>query len=321
MEQQFAYVGNQTVGSMVERGLRAMGYGKAESVAEASVVVSYCASQTALEDAYFDEGGLIQAARPGTLIIDLSPSTPGFARELNAVAVVNDLVLVEAPLVVVDGARPDALADKENIACFVAGEEEALAAARPVLEALMASVQDAGGPGAAQLARAAYTLQMTAQIVSAIEADALYRAFCSSASSFGDDTGRAGALTPAAEHMLEAVRSGRFDGDYTVEMFMAELTAALMAADDCDLILPQAEACMHLLELLAVIGGADKAPSALALVYGEEAACAEQGLDWTRAEQAYGEGLYDDDEGCDCGHDHSHGGYPDFPGYGAFSSN
>ncbi len=50
-----------------------------------------------------------------------------------------------------------------------------------------------------------------------------------------------------------------------------------MAADDVELILPQAEAAMHLLELLAVIGGADKAPSSLSLIYGEEADCAAQG--------------------------------------------
>ena len=55
---------------------------------------------------------------------------------------------------------------------------------------------------------------------------------------------------------------------------------------------------MHLLELLAVIGGADKAPAALSLVYGEESACAEAGLDWTRAEQAYGH-AEDEDDGWD----------------------
>ena len=119
------------------------------------------------------------------------------------------------------------------------------------------------------------------------------------------------------------MNTGRFDGTYTVEMFMAELSAALTAADDVDLILPQAEACLHLLELLAVIGGSDKAPAALALVYGEEKTCAEQGLDWTRAEQAYGdvaEGFDDlDDDGHDHGHDH--GSFGDYPGYGAYSAN
>lgn len=324
MEKAYAYSGNETVGAAIARHLEDAGYARTDDLAEAGAIVTYCTSQTALEDAYFDEEGFVQAARPGTVLIDLSPSTPDFARELNAVAVVSGLVAVEAPLVVVDVALPDAFLHRDNLACFLAGDEEGVRAARPLLEAVVGAVQDTGGAGSAQLARAAYTLQTTSQIVSAIEADALYRA---ARPSMPADEGRAGAATPVAEQVLAAAAASHFDGAYTVEMLMAELSAALMAADDVDLILPQAEASLHLLELLAVIGGAEKSPAALALVYGEEAACAEQGLDWTRAEQAYGEGSLgleelDDSEECGDGCGHDHGRFPEYPGpYGAYSAN
>ncbi len=307
---------------MVEERLSALGYERVGEVSQAQVVITYCTSQTALEDAYFDEEGIVQAATPGTLIVDLSAATPSFARELNAISVVSDLLPVEAPLVVADVTLEDAFADRENLMCLVAGEEKDIEAAQPILEALVGSVQVLGASGTAQLARASCTLQTSAQIMAAIEADALYRSVRSSSTSFGLFSERAGATSPESELMLQAVNEARFAGTYTVEMLMAELSAALMAADDVDLILPQAEACLHLLELLAVIGGADKAPAALALVYGEEAACAENGLDWTRAEQAYAkdDDEYDDeydDCGDDCGHDH--GGYA--PGFGAYSAN
>lgn len=321
MDKTFAYSGDQTVGAVVTARLIEAGCRKVENLGEADAIITYCVTQTALEDAYFDERGIVQQAHPGTLLIDLSASTPSFARELNAVAVVSDLVSVEAPLVVLDVARPDAFADKANLACLVGGDEDAVAAALPFLEAVAGDVQDTGGPGSAQLARAAYTLQTTAQVISAVEADALYRAVRRSSVPLGQRVERTGAATPVAEQVLAAVSAGGFDGTYTVEMFMAELSAALTAADDVDLILPQAEACLHLLELLAVIGGADKGPAALSLVYGEEAACAEQGLDWTRAEQAYGDG-YDDDDDCDCGHEHDpYADYPDYPGYPGYSVN
>lgn len=324
MEKTFAFAGNNTVGAMVACRLKEAGYSRVDDVAKAAVIVTYCTSQTELEDAYFDEEGLVQAASAGALLVDLSASTPSFARELNAVAVVSDLASVEAPLIVLDMTMADPFAKKSNLVSLVAGEEESVKAALPVLDALVGDVQDIGGPGSAQLARAAYTLQTVAQVNSAVEADALYRAVRRSNAALGGSACRVGATTPVAEQILSAVNSNGFDGTYTVEMFMAELAAALTAADDVDLILPQAEACLHLLELLAVIGGADKAPSALSLVYGEEAACAEQGLDWARAEQAYGEagehdgeGFADDDDGCDCGHDHGHVDetYLRYPGY------
>lgn len=330
MEKTFAYAGDDTVGAMVAARLGEAGFERAENLADADVVVTYCTSQTALEDAYFDENGLVQAAQPGTLLIDLSASTPSFARELNAVAVVSNLVAVEAPLIVLDLARPDAFADKDNLACLLGGDEDGVQAALPVVEAIAGDVQDTGGPGSAQLARAAYTLQTTAQVISAVEADALYRAVRRASAPSGRGVERVGAATPTAEHVLAAVKSGSFEGTYTIEMFMAELAAALTAADDVDLILPQGEACLHLLELLAVIGGTGKAPAALSLVYGEESACAEQGLDWTRAEQAYGDAPkafgfdeYDEvDDGCGCSHDHDdQDPYPGYSGYPGYSAN
>lgn len=315
MNTTFAYAGNKVVGEAISARLEAAGYTRTDDKAAAGTIITYCTSQTELEDVYFDAEGFVQKAAPGTCLIDLSASTPNFARELNAVAVVSDLVAVEAPLVVVDLFVPDAFALRDNLICLVAGESGDVEAVRPLLELIVGAVQPTGPAGSAQLARAAYTIQSVAQITAAIEADALYRAVRHATAGGTAVPPRVGAATPEAERVLAAVNAGRFSGTYTVEMLMAELSAALMAADDADLILPQAEACLHLLELLAVIGGADHAPAALALVYGEEAACAENGLDWTRAEEAYGEA--EGECGCDdnCDHDHT---YP--AGFG-YSSN
>ena len=101
---------------------------------------------------------------------------------------------------------------------------------------------------------------------------------------------------PGTGDVVQAVRQQRYTGDYTAEMLLAELSAALMAADDAEVILPGVEATMHLLELLVVIGGADMAPAALSLVYQDEAAGARAGLDWTRAEVAYGHPASEEDE-------------------------
>ncbi len=153
-----------------------------------------------------------------------------------------------------------------------------------------------GSPGAAQLARAAYTMQVVAQVVAAIEADALFRAVRRSVAGAGSADAQPGVLSSMGAAILDAVRENRFEGAYTVEMLMGELTAVLMAADDNEVILPQTESAMHLLELLAVIGGVEKAPAALALVYGEEADCAAAGLDWSRAEQAYASSEEEEEE-------------------------
>ena len=312
----YVYAGHEGFIESVQGRLAEAGFERVARASDAELVLTYCASQTALEDAYFDTNGFVQCSKPGTVLLDLSASTPNFARELSAVAAVNDLLFVEAPLVVGDMSRADAFADKENLRCYVAGEDEAKKKACPVLDALVALMRDAGGAGSAQLARAAHALQICARTVALIEADALYRAVRRSmAGGFSATMDQPAVADDYDGNFLDAIGIGAFTGTYTVELFMAELSAALMTADDAELILPQAEAAMHLLELLAVIGGAEKSPTALALVYGDEAECAAQGLDWTRAEHAFDDDCgcgcgdyddYDDDCGCGCGHDHFH---------------
>ncbi len=326
MQTTYCFVGQGNVGAMVDARMRELGLQKANYAADAEVVFSYFATQAKLEDAFFAEAGLVQGCVPGTLLIDLSPATPAFARELAAVAVVSDLLPVEAPLVVVDPVAPGALSDKRNVACFVAGDEDAVEAALPLLRGLCDEASVMAGAGSAQLARASYTLQMLSQLVSAVESEALYRAVRATDAPYAGTAEHVGAATPLSEQVLEAVAQKRFEGEFTVEMLMGEVSAAIGAADDAEVILPQAEACQHMLELLAVVGGSDLSPAALSLVYGDEAACAEAGLDWARAEAAYGLpegeedygdfggyddeydfGEYDDEddvEPCGCGHDH-----------------
>ena len=293
----YAYVGAPTFIEAVEGRLADAGFARAADAASADVVLTFCTSASAVEDLYFGDDGLVSFAAPGTVLVDLSATTPNFARELNAVATVNDLVMVEAPLTVRSLVAPDAFA-RENLLGPVAAESEIAPEVRALLDALFGEVVEAGAPGRAQLLRNTHTLPLAAALASSIEALALDEAAARSVGAL--DADQIPLFSPVStDPVVQAVRQGRFHGAYTVEMLLAELSAALMAADDAEVILPQAEATMHLLELLAVIGGADMAPAALALVYRDEAAGAAAGLDWTRAEAAYGGG-----SGCD----HDHGG-------------
>lgn len=329
----YVFCGSEGFIGAVEQRLGEAEFVRVHDAATAEVALSFCTSQSALEDLYFGDAGLIQKMAPGSLLIDVSATTPNFAREINAVATVSDLVMVEAPMVVADMAHDPAF-ERDNLVCFAASEDDSLARALPLLDVLACRVHESGGPGSAQLARAACTLQVAAQVIASIESDALFRAHRRSVCGFNLDSARPGAIAPQADAVLDAIQAGRFEGDYNAEMLMAELSAAIMAADDVELILPQAEAAMHLLELLSVIGGAGKAPAALSLVYGEEAECAKHGLDWSRAEQLYGtdehDGCddYDDYEGDGCGCEGEHGHrFDDYDGYdmddpyGTFSNN
>ena len=283
----YVFAGNATVGSYVDRMLAPLGWQREDAPEDADAIITYFTAGGALEDAYFDTDGFINRAAPKTLLIDLSPATPNFARELASVALVNDLRPVESPLIALDTSIPDAFESPENIACFVAGEQDDIEAARAILEALIGNAQIVGASGAAQLARSALTAQIAAQTVAAIEADALYRAVAKDATMPDMGAGHSGAASPYAAQVLAAVDEERYHGTYTIEMMMGEVTAAMAAADDQELILPQLESTVRLLELLIIIGGVDMSPAGLALLYREEEVVKAAGLDWARAQDYY----------------------------------
>ena len=119
MARSYAFCGNKRFIEEVGPRLAEAGFARVEEPASADVVITYCSSQTALEDLYFGDDGVVEQAAPGSLVIDLSPMTPSFAREVNAVATVSDLVMVEAPLVVADMVA-DSVYGRGNLSCFVA---------------------------------------------------------------------------------------------------------------------------------------------------------------------------------------------------------
>ncbi len=295
----YLYQGNARLIGAVEFRLTDAGYVRTEDAQDAEVVFTYCMSQSELEEVYFGDSGLVMALKPGSLIIDLSPSTPTFSRELGAVAAVNDIAMAEAPLVVTNPLSEQAF-HRDNLACFISAEDDACERAQKVLDVFIGTTHVMPGLGSAQLARASLTLQMAAQAVAAIESAALFKASRSALGTQDFETVYPGAVTPYASWVIDAVEGKHFEGDFTIEMAMGELAAALMSADDAELILPQAEATMNLLELLAVIGGADKNLASLSLVYGEESEGEQYGLDWNRAQEAYAthddEHHHDDDE-------------------------
>ena len=291
MAQSFVFLGAPEVGEALARNLLEAGYQVAGGIDSADVVITLCSRQSQLEDVYYEAGGVIATAMPGSYVLDLSPATPAFAKELAALATVNDLHAVEAPLVVRDCTAKHAFANPANLIALAAGDEADIETLSPILHTIASTVHVCGASGQGQLAKCAITVQTCAQLAAFMEADALCRAHGAKEASFSIAEMAANDLlvAPGIRNLVGALRSRDFGEacGYSIELLWGELESALAAADDQDLILPQAESALYLFELLATIGGAGMGPAALQLVYCDEETVAEHGLDWKRAEEAY----------------------------------
>ena len=120
----------------------------AEAVAGADLVITMLPSSPHVESAFTGDGGVLMAARKGTLLVDMSTIDPAVTRRLAAAAAERGLRFVDAP---VSGGVPRAT--DGTLAIMVGGAPADFEAARPALNAMGANVIHVGGVGSGEVAK------------------------------------------------------------------------------------------------------------------------------------------------------------------------
>jgi 3-hydroxyisobutyrate dehydrogenase-like beta-hydroxyacid dehydrogenase len=119
-------------------------------VAEASEVVLTCLPASPdVEALYLEAGGLIDLARPGTILIDLSSVLPSTPRKLEPRARARGVHFLECPVSGgVSGARA------ATLAIMAGGDPQVLERAKPVLRAIGPNIFSVGPVGAGNTVKA-----------------------------------------------------------------------------------------------------------------------------------------------------------------------
>lgn len=295
MVRSFAFFGDSAVCGVLADNLQAAGFELADSVEEADAVFTYCLSQDQLEDAYWGTKGVLHMMKQGGVMVDLSPSTPGFAKENYAMARVSEVQALDAPITVTDITSEHAFGDSSNLVMLVGGESDVVETMMPMLTAIAQTVRPMGVPGNGQLAKVSQTIQLAAQLVALVESHAICRANGEHALEAVQAAVEDGLASPKVEALCRCIEGRDFHGSYTTQVLLSELQAVMNASEDTDVVLPQAEACLRLVELFLVVGGTDMNATALGLVYADKDECERYHLDWSRAENLY-EQDHDDEE-------------------------
>ena len=120
----------------------------AQAAAEADCIVTMVTDGPDVEALLFGPAGAATAARPGTLLIDMSTISPLAARDLADRAGALGLRALDAP---VTGGEIGAI--NATLSIMVGGAREDLESARPLLEALGKTITHCGDHGAGQIVK------------------------------------------------------------------------------------------------------------------------------------------------------------------------
>ncbi|MEU1789072.1 2-hydroxy-3-oxopropionate reductase [Streptomyces sparsogenes] len=137
----------------------------AEAVRDAEVVITMVPADPQVKEVVLGQDGVLEHARPGTLLIDMSSITPQTSLEVDAAARDKGLRTLDAP---VSGGEAGAIEGVLSI--MVGGDPDDFADARPVFEALGTTVVHVGPHGAGQTVKAANQLMVAVHLQALAEA-------------------------------------------------------------------------------------------------------------------------------------------------------
>ncbi|HEV2057398.1 MAG TPA: NAD(P)-dependent oxidoreductase [Methylomirabilota bacterium] len=134
--------------NLVEAGARRAGSAR-EVVDQSEIVLTSLPASPDVEAMYLEPGGLVERAKPGTILIDLSSVLPSTPRKIEPRAKARGVYFLEAPVSGgVSGARA------ATLAIMVGGDAEPLARAQPVLRAIGPNIFHVGPVGAGNTMKA-----------------------------------------------------------------------------------------------------------------------------------------------------------------------
>jgi 3-hydroxyisobutyrate dehydrogenase len=140
------------------------------AAAEASVVVTMLGFPADVEETYLGPGGIVERALPGSLLIDMTTSSPVLARRIAAAAAARGLEALDAPV-----SGGDIGAREARLVIMAGGDAAAFARARPILDLMGKNVALLGPAGSGQHCKMANQIAVAVGMVAWCEALAYAR--------------------------------------------------------------------------------------------------------------------------------------------------
>ena len=137
----------------------------ATTAAQADIIITMLPDGPEVETAVLGPGGVLEGARPGSVVVDMSSISPMVSQKVAAACEAKGVDFLDAP---VSGGEPKAI--DATLAIMVGGKPEVFARVQPVLQKLGASVTLTGAVGAGNVTKLANQIMVACNIAAMGEA-------------------------------------------------------------------------------------------------------------------------------------------------------
>lgn len=258
-------------------GLLARGAAWADTPGDAAVgahaVVSIVGYPADVEAVYLGEGGVVASAAPGTLLVDMTTSSPGLAARIARAAGQAGCAAVDAPV-----SGGDVGARNGTLTIMAGGDEAAFARAMPLFEAMGRTVIHHGQAGAGQHCKMANQIAIAASMLGLAECLAYAKAAQLDPERVLATLGGGSAQTWTLDNYGPRVLADDYAPGFFIKHFVKDLKIALSEAESRGVDLPGTALARKLYGMLESEGGSELGTQAIWLLYAEAEARAAHGV-------------------------------------------
>lgn len=234
----------------------------ADVAKEANVIITMVGYPRDVEEVYLDEKGIINNAKPGSYLIDMTTSSPMLAKRIYNAAKDKGLYALDAPV-----SGGDIGAREARLSIMVGGDPEDFNVVKPVFDAMGKNIVLQGGPGAGQYTKMCNQIAIASGMIGVCEAMVYAKKAGLDPTTVlkSIESGAAGSwsLSNLAPRMIK----GDFTPGFYIKHFIKDMKIALESAKEMGLKMPGLELAFSLYENLAAEGEENSGTQALFKLY------------------------------------------------------
>jgi 3-hydroxyisobutyrate dehydrogenase len=247
----------EKAGDLLEKGAE-WGETPQDVASKANVIFTMVGYPSDVEGIYLGENGLVNHAKPGSYLIDMTTSAPSLAVKIFKAAKEKDIHAIDAPV-----SGGDVGAKEAKLSIMVGGEEDDVEAIRPLLNLLGTNIVYQGRAGAGQHTKMCNQIAIASNMIGVCEAIVYAEKAGLNPESVlkSITTGAAGSwsLSNLAPRMLNS----NFEPGFYIKHFIKDMKIALDEAEQMEMKVPGLALAKSLYDQLAEMGEENSGTQAL----------------------------------------------------------
>jgi 3-hydroxyisobutyrate dehydrogenase len=229
-----------------------------EVAGESDVVITMVTDTPDVEQVILGRGGVIEAARKGLVVIDMSTISPRATRVISARLAEAGTRMLDAPV-----SGGDRGAREGTLTIMVGGPEDAFNDCLPVLQAMGKKIVLMGGSGSGQLTKLANQILVAGNIMAVCECLVFAKKAGLDPKMVIDSLSAGAASSWSLVNLGPRAADGDFAPGFKVKLLQKDLKILLSSGDEMGVALPTASVAHQLYNALEASGGGEQGTQAL----------------------------------------------------------